>query len=125
MCTWRLTEKAKDKIKNDLEKKPAVYQIQRIVTKVIPINAQTEEHELENISKGQLPNKVVVGLVKTKAKLQDLTQSSFFFRTYKVKKMELNVDGMPYSKIAITPDMNKQAYAKTYMNIFESLNYTE
>ena len=120
-----LTEKAKDDINNELKKKPAVYPIQRIVTKVISINAQTEEHLLENISKGQLPNKIVVGLVKTKAKQQDLTQSPFFFGSYKVKKMELDVDGMPYSKRALTPDMDKQAYAKTYMNLFESLNYTE
>lgn len=120
-----LTEKAKEDIENELKKKPAVYPIQRIVSKVIPINAQTEEHPLENISKGQLPNKILASLVRTKAKQQDITQSPFFFGTYKVKKIELNVDGMPYSKRALTPDPDKWAYAKTYMNVFESLNYTE
>ena len=120
-----LTEKAKEEIDEELKEKPAVYPIQRIVTKVIPVNAQMEEHTLENISKGQLPNKIVVGLVQTKAKQQDITQSPFFFGTYKVKKIELNVDGMPYSKRALTPDPDKWGYAKTFMNIFESLNYTE
>ena len=120
-----LTEKAKEEIDKELKEKPAVYPIQRIVTKVISVNAQTQEHPLENISKGQLPNKIVVGLVKTKAKQQDLTLSPFFFGKYKLKKIELNVDGMPYSKRALTPDPDNNAYAKTFMKIFESLNYTE
>ena len=93
------------------------------MTKTISIDANTEEHHLENISKGQLPTKMIVGLVSTKAKQQDLTQSPFFFGAYNVKKMEVNVDGMPYSKRALTPDTTNAAYAKTYMNIFESLNY--
>ena len=32
---------------------------------------------------------------------------------------------MPYSKRAFIPDPDKWGYAKTFMNIFESLNYTE
>lgn len=118
-----LTEKAMNDIEKELEKKEAVYPIQRIVTKVIPIDAKQEEHTLENISKGQLPNKMIVGLVKTKAKQQDLSQSPFFFGTFDVKKIEVNVDGMPYGKRALTPNPDKWAYAKTFMNIFESLNY--
>ena len=118
-----LQEKAAEDIEKQLEKNPAVYPIQRIVTKTISIDANTEEHHLENISKGQLPTKMIVGLVSTKAKQQDLTQSPFFFGAYNVKKMEVNVDGMPYSKRALTPDTTNAAYAKTYMNIFESLNY--
>ena len=45
-----LTEKATEEIDEELKEKPAVYPIQRIVTKVIPVNAQMEEHTLENIS---------------------------------------------------------------------------
>ena len=120
-----VSDKAMDDIEKQLEKKPAVYPIQRLVTKAIPINARTQEHLLENISKGQLPNKMIVGLVSTKAKQQDLSQSPFFFGSYNVKKIEVNVDGMPYSKRALTPDTSKGAYTKTYMNMFESLNYIQ
>lgn len=120
-----LAEKAMDEIEKQLEKKPVVYPIQRIVTKVVPINAQTEEHSIENITKGQLPCKMIVGLVQTKAKQQDITRSPFYFGAYRVKKIEVNVDGMPYGKRALTPDRLKNAYAKTYMNIFESLNFIQ
>lgn len=117
-----LQEKAMEDIEKQLKVKPAVYPIQRIVTKSIPINANTKEHYLE-ISKGQLPSKMVAGVVTTKAKQQDLTQSPFFFGTHSVKKIEVNVDGMPYSKRALTPDPDNWAFAKTLYNIFESLNY--
>ena len=42
-----------------------------------------------------------------------------------MKKIELNVNGMPYSKRALTSDFKQNAFAKTYMNLFESLNYIE
>ena len=114
-----------DDIKNNIAKKPAVYHVKHIVTKAIPILTSTLEHTIDTISKGQMPSKIIVGLISATAKQGELDTTPFFFGARYLKKIELNVNGMPYSKRALTSDYNQHAYAKTYMNLFESLNYIE
>jgi len=112
-------------IEKNIEKKPAVYHVKHIITKAFPILTSTLEHTIDNVSKGQMPSKIIVGFINAKAKQGELDTTPLFFGGYNMKKIELNVNGMPYSKRALTSDYKQNAYAKTYMNLFESLNYIE
>lgn len=120
-----LSETTMEEINETLEDKPAVYEVKRILTKSIPVNAKTKEHQIDDISKGRLPNKIIAGFISTKAKQGEFKTSPFVFYPYKLKKIELKINGMPYSKRALTPDYATNDYTKTYMNLFESLNYIE
>ena len=120
-----LSEKAMDEIQDGMKKKDAVYPIKRIMTKAIPINTDTLQHNIEKISTGQLPTKIIATLVFSTAKQGEYIYSPYNFANFDVDKIELRVDGMPYGKRALTPQIRDKYYAKTYMNLFESLNYTE
>jgi len=120
-----VSKETMEDIEKNIEKKPAVYHVKHIITKAIPINSKIQEHTIDNVSKGQMPSKIIVGLISATAKQGDLTTTPLFFGTNQVKKIELNVNGMPYSKRALTSNFKQNAYAKTYMNLFESLNYIE
>ncbi len=113
-----VSEKAMDEINTTLKKSPACYPIKRIVTKAIPVNAKEKEHTID-VSKGRLPAKMIVGFISASAKQGEMNTTPFYFGKYSVKKMEVQVNGMPYSKRALATD------EKTYMNMFESLNYID
>ncbi len=120
-----LSEKAMNEIQDTLKKKDAVYPIKRIMTKSLPINTKTVQHNIEKVSTGQLPTKMIVGLVDSAVKQGDISKNPFNFDDHDLEKIELRVNGMPYSKRALTAKFDEQNYAKTYMNLFESLNYIE
>ena len=120
-----LSEKAMDEIQEGLKKKDAVYPIKRVMTKAIPINTKTIQHNIEKVSTGQLPTKMIVGFVDSAVKQGDISTNPLNFDDHDLEKIELRVNGMPYSKRALTAKFDEQNYAKTYMNLFESLNYIE
>ena len=123
-----VSEKTMDDLEEQLKKTPVLYPIQRIHTKSFPIDTKSTSVTIEEISRGQMPKKVVIGVVTDKRKAGDLKLNPFNFdgaaAEFNITKMELNVDGMPYAKRALTPDFKKD-YGKTYMNFYESLNFTQ
>jgi len=122
-----------DKTIEDIEKtlltKPVLYPIQRIHTKSFPIDTKTTSVTIEEISRGQMPKTIVIGVMTAKRKSGALKLNPFNFdgaaAEFNITKMELNVDGMPYAKRALTPDFKKDDYGKSYMNFYESLNFTQ
>ncbi len=123
-----VSEKTMDDLEEQLKKTPVLYPIQRIHTKSFPIDTKSTSVTIEEISRGQMPKKVIIGVVTDKRKAGNLKLNPFNFdggaAEFNITKMELNVDGMPYAKRALTPDFKKD-YGKTYMNFYESLNFTQ
>jgi len=58
-------EKIMDEIQQSLQKKPAIYPIQRVNTKTLPIGNTGTDFTLD-IPKGRLPKRMVIGLVTEK-----------------------------------------------------------
>ena len=123
-----VSEKTMKDIEERLQKTPVLYPIQRIHTKSFPIDTKTTSVTIEEISRGQMPKKVIIGVVTDKRKAGNLKLNPFNFdgaaTEFNITKMELNVDGMPYAKRGLTPNFKKD-YGKTYMNFYESLNFTQ
>jgi len=110
-------------------KKPAIYPIQRVHTKTLPIRTTGTDFTLD-ISKGRLPKRMVIGLVTDKAKAGAYKLNPYNFRplvanVYNLTRLEVNVDGMPYAKRAFTPEFDKDLFSKEFLNLYESLNYLE
>jgi len=124
----QLSDKSMTEIKETLKKTPVLYPIQRIVMKNISISSQTTNVFKFEISNGQLPKKVIAAITSDNAMTGDVNENPLCFSgdnpLYTLSKIELNVDGMPYAKRAFTPDIKKGDYAISYMNFFESLNFT-
>ena len=125
----QIAEREMESIQKTLQTKPAIYPIQRVYTKSIPITSLVNDASL-NISKGRLPKRIVVGFITDKAKNGTYTKNPFKFLgaedgVFALDKLELNVDGMPYAKRALKPNFDKNDFRKTFMNLFESLNYIE
>jgi len=123
-----VSEKTMKDIEERLQKTPVLYPIQRIHTKSLPIDTKSTSVTIEEISRGQMPKKVIIGVVTDKRKAGNLKLNPFNFdggaAQFNITKMELNVDGMPYAKRGLTPDFKKD-FGKTYMNFYESLNFTQ
>jgi len=124
-----VSEKTMDEIEETLKKTPVLYPIQRIHTKSFPIDTKSTSVTIEEISRGQMPKKVIIGVMTDKRKSGDLKLNPFNFegstREFNITEMELNVDGMPYAKRGFTPDFKTGGYGKSYMNFYESLNFTQ
>ena len=125
----QVAAKTVDDIEKSLESKPVSYPIQRIHTKTIPIGTTSTDLSLE-ISKGRLPKRMVMGLVEDEAKVGAYKKNPYLFRgsernVYELTKLELNVDSMPYAKRAFKPNFPGDDFFKTYMNLFDSLNYIQ
>lgn len=125
----QLAQKTMDEIKEDLKKKPALYPIQRIHTKAFPIDTKSTSVTIEEISRGQLPKKVLIAVVTDARKAGNLKKNPFNLEgktaEFNITKLELNLDDMPYAKRALEPDFENKDYGKTYMNVFESLNFIQ
>ena len=124
----QLADKTMEEINTTLKTKPMIYPIQRTHTKTIPIDIKGTTVTIDDISRGRLPKRIVMGFVTDKAKAGDYKKNPFNFQgnynsVYNITSMELNVDGMPYAKRALTPDFTADDFGKTYFNLYDSLNY--
>jgi len=62
----QVSEKTMEDIEKQLQKTPVLYPIQRIHTKSFPIDTKSTSVTIEEISRGQMPKKVVIGVVTDK-----------------------------------------------------------
>lgn len=87
-----------------LESGTAKYPITRVETKAITIPAGIQGKTLDNIFLGQLPKRIIVGLVSNKAFNGDFKSNPFNFQAYNVNFFSLYVDGVQVPSKPLQPD---------------------
>ena len=71
----------------------AKYPIRRVVTKAFNIAANTFNVAQENVFSGQLPSRIVVGLVDNAAYNGSCTHNPFNFKNYDLTQIKILIDG--------------------------------
>lgn len=97
------------------------YPIKRVVTKVFSIPQGNMNVVQENLFLNQRPNRLVIGLVSSKAFNGEYATSPFEFKHYDVTSLALFLDGQQMPSKAFTPDFSNKNYARSYMSLFTGL----
>ncbi|XP_074604151.1 uncharacterized protein F54H12.2-like [Brevipalpus obovatus] len=103
---------------------PIKYPITRTEVKSICISSGISDVNLDNIVIGQLPRRVIIGMVKrdifSPTSVND--DDSFKFENFGVKYLSLNADGIQYPSKPYTPNFDTNDYIREYYGLFQALN---
>ena len=97
----------------------AKYPIRRGVVTSFTIPTGNLSINKDNVIMGQLPRRMVVGLVSNKAFNGAIDANPFNFKHYDVNYMALYVDGVQYPTKPLTPSFSDNQYLRSYMTLFE------
>lgn len=91
-----------------LESGSAKYPITRVEVKAITIPSGIQGKTLDNVFLGQLPKRLIVGLVSNKAFNGDFKCNPYNFQSYKVNFFSLYVDGQQIPTKPLQPDYSTE-----------------
>ena len=104
-----------------LEISTAKYPIKRIVCKSITIPRGLLSHTLEHICTGQLPNRIVLGLVRNEAFNGSYTTNPYNFRHFNLTQLKVSLDGHSQHGIRMLEcDYDRGVYIESYLSLFQS-----
>ena len=97
----------------------AKYPVRRGVVTTFTIPQGNQSINKDGVVLGQLPRRLVVGLVSNKAFNGVMGSSPFQFQPYNLNYLTLYVDGEQYPSKPLTPDYVTGQYLRAYMSLFE------
>lgn len=99
--------------------KLAKYPVRRGVVTSFTIPRNNLSMNKDNVIMGQLPRRLVVGLVSNKAFNGSTDANPFEFKNYGVNYLALYVDGVQFPTKPLTPSFSDDQYLRSYMTLFE------
>lgn len=107
----------------ELKKRNAIYPIKRVLMKNYILPYSSNKCSIQGIYKGPLPNRVVVGFVKTSDYDGDIKTNPFNFQNFGIKQLTLKVSSraMPYSS-GLSLDFEKNQYLQGYSTLFSDID---
>jgi len=102
-----------------LERSPAMYPIPRVVCKsfTIPQNYLDVNHE--KLFSGQLPTRIVIGLVDNRAYNGDRQRNPFNFQHFNLNEIAVYLDGQQQHVVRLViPDYGHGLYIRAYNSMF-------
>ncbi len=96
----------------------AIYPIRRCETRTAVIERGLLSKTLANICTGQLPRRVVVGLVSNTAYNGARDENPFNFKHYDLNYIALHLDGELRPNLPLTPNFTDDLYLQSYMSLF-------
>lgn len=106
-----------------LEKMSAKYPVCRVETKVFSIPKGNMMSNQENVFLGQLPKRLVIGMVENKAFNGDKDKNPYNFQHFDVDYLALHVDGKQIPSKALTPDFTNGLSTRSYASLFTGTGY--
>ena len=101
-----------------LDRASAKYPIRRIETKVFSIPKGNMTANQENLFLGQLPKRIILGLVDNKAFSGHKEKNPFNFDHNNVDFLALYVDGAQVPSKPLQPDFNNNLFIRSYASLF-------
>lgn len=101
---------------------PAKYPITRVEVKTLTINPGLSDITTEPIFSGQLPRRILVGLIPNEAVIGSPSVSSFRFEPHGVNYLAFTVDGLQYPRNAFKPDFQNNKYMREYYSLQQAFN---
>jgi len=106
-----------------LESNTAKYPIKRVVCKSFAIPAQYLDSNHEKLFSGQLPTRIVIGIVDNRAFNGSREFNPFNFHHYNLSEISVYLDGhQQYALKPLQPDYPGGLYVRTYNSLFAGTN---
>lgn len=98
------------------------FPIQRGVTKVFGISSGMSSVNKDNLVLGQMPTRIIVGLVTQEAMNGKFEKNPFNFQHFDLNHIQLFVDSEPVPAKPLTPNFNTGEYIRAYQSLFTGSN---
>ena len=106
-----------------LEQMTAKYPVCRVETKVFSIPKGNRMANQENLFLGQLPKRLVIGMVENKAFNGDKEMNPYSFQHFDADYLALHVDGKQVPSKPLTPDFANGLCTRSYASLFTGTGY--
>ena len=101
-----------------LERASAKYPIRRVETKVFSVPEGNLSMNQENLFLGQLPKRLILGMVNNKAFSGHKDKNPFHFKHYNVDFLALYVDGVQVPSKPLKPTFGDDLFIRCYSSLF-------
>lgn len=101
-----------------LEKINAKYPITRVEIKTVTIPAGLQSKTLDNLFMGQLPKRIILGLVTNTAFNGDFGKNPFNFQHFGLNFASMYVDGQQVPAKPLQPDFDNKQYIMAYHTLY-------
>ena len=101
-----------------LEKTSAKYPVRRVETKVFSIPKGNLSANQENLFLGQMPKRIIIGLVENTAFNGDKDKNPFNFQHFDADYLALYLDGMQVPSKPLQPDFENDLSIRSYASLF-------
>ena len=99
--------------------KTAKYPIRRGIVSTFTIPTGNKSINKDNVVMGQLPRRMIVGLVTNTSVNGDVKSNPYDFKNFDLNYFALYVDGELYPNKPLDPDFEDDQFLRAYMTLFE------
>ncbi|XP_064641994.1 uncharacterized protein F54H12.2-like [Lineus longissimus] len=103
-----------------LEKANAKYHLTKTDVKVINIQAGNRTVTKDNVFLGELPKRVILGMVNDAAMSGNFKLNPFHMRHNHITYLSTSINGQQIPSQPLKPDFDKGEYARAYMSLFSA-----
>ncbi|XP_052695795.1 uncharacterized protein F54H12.2-like [Crassostrea angulata] len=108
-------------INQRLNTETAKYPLRRVEVKTFTIPNGIQSKISDHLFQGQMPKRLVIGFVPNASFNGDSTKNPFNFKNYKVKKLEVSINGDTISTRPFEPDFTNNLYLRSYLSLYQGL----
>lgn len=108
-----------------LQHSPAKYPIKRTDLKFINLPTGQSNFVLDNVWMGQMPHKLIIGIVEHDAFTGDLDLNPLAFKNHNLNFLTVRINGEEYPSKPYQPDYANNIYAREFFELFNNLSYTQ
>ena len=106
--------------KLDKQLQPAIYPIRRVMMKSVSIPIGSLSLNEENLFSGQLPKRIIIGLVDSDSFEGLYTKNPFNFKNFGLKYCSLHMDGKMIPQKPLSSDFENNLSLRNYFTLLES-----
>ncbi|XP_022294910.2 uncharacterized protein F54H12.2-like [Crassostrea virginica] len=125
MLMWvrkvRPTATVLNAINQRLNTETAKYPLRRVEVKTFTIASGTQSKIEDHLFQGQMPKRIVVGLVANEAFNGTPGTNPFHFQNAGVKKLEVSINGDTVMSRPYEPDFANNMYLRSYLSLYQGL----
>ena len=99
---------------------PALYPFWRSDIKSFSVAGGSHTFMTDNIFHGQVPSKIIFGMVFNSAYSGDYDRNPFNFMNMGLNYLEINVDGQPVRSQPFRPNFDENDYVSSYLSLLDS-----
>ena len=99
----------------------AKFPLRRVEVKTFTIPAGTRSKITDHLYQGQMPKRIVVGMVSNAAFNGDATKNPFYFQHFRVNKVDVSINGESLGTRPLEPDFENNLYLKSYLSLYQGL----